>query len=202
MFKSNSMLEQLFSSKVRVKLLAIFLAGKPQSYYVRELTRRLDERINSVRLELANLEGLGLLKSRFQEGKKYYYPNDQFKLYPELKRLIFKAGLEGSKLARDIEQLAGIKFACLSGKFIGLDDSPVDLFVVGRINKKALVRIVRKLEEGLGEELNYTVVSLAEFLYRQEMHDRFVDTIFKSDYLKLVDRIGSHKPAELDWGRI
>jgi len=196
------MLEQLFSSKVRVKLLAIFLASSPQSYYVRELTRRLDEKINSVRLELANLEEMGLLKSRFEDGKKYYCPNDKFKLYPELKRLIFKAGLEGSKLAADIEKLTGIKFACLSGKFIGLENALVDLFIVGRINKKALGRVVGKLEEGLGEELNYTLMPLAEFLYRQEMHDRFVDTVLKSDYLKLVDRLDDRKPAELDWGRI
>lgn len=196
------MLEQLFSSKVRVKLLAIFLASKPQSYYIRELTRRLDEKINSVRIELANLEEMGLLKSKFADGKKYYCPNDKFKLYPELKRLIFKAGLEGSKLAADFEKLSGVKFVCLSGKFIGLENSLVDLFVVGRINKKVLSRVVSKLEEGLGEELNYTVMPLAEFLYRQEMHDRFVDTVLKSDYLKLVDRLGDRKPAELDWGRI
>lgn len=196
------MLEQLFSSKVRVKLLALFLSGNPKPYYVRELTRRLDEKINSVRMELANLERINLLQSRKLKGKKYYYPNTKFKLFPELKRLIFKAGLEGSKLARDIESLPGVKFACLSGKFIGIDNSPVDLFVVGRVNKRFLKKIVKKLEEGIGEEVNYTVIPFSEFNYRQEMHDRFTDEILKSDYLKLVDRLGKRKPATLDWGRI
>ncbi len=196
------MLEQLFSSKVRVKLLALFLAGKPQSYYVRELTRRLDERINSIRMELANLERLGLLESRMVKRKKYYYPDTKFKLFPELKRLIFKAGLEGSKLARDIENLSGVKFACLSGKFISFDKSPVDLFVVGRVNKRVMDRIIKKMETGLGEEVDYAVMPLSEFLYRQEMHDRFVDDILKSDYLVLVDRLGKRKPATLDWGRL
>lgn len=196
------MLEHLFSSKVRVKLLALFLSGNPKPYYVRELTRRLDENINSVRLELANLEKINFLQSRFVGGKRYYYPNTKFKLFPELKRLIFKAGLEGGKLAQDLENLLGIKFACLSGKFIGLDKSPVDLFIVGRINKKALKRIIKKMEAGLGEEVNYTVMPLSEFFYRQEMHDRFVDDILKSDYLKLVDRIRKRKPATLDWSRV
>ena len=196
------MLEQLFSSKVRVKLLALFLAGKPQSYYVRELTRRLDERINSIRVELANLERLGLLESKTVKRKRYYYPDTKFKLFPELKRLIFKAGLEGSKLAQDIENLSGVKFACLSGKFIGFEKSPVDLFVVGRVNKRVMQRIIQKMEAGVGEEIDYALMSLSEFIYRQEMHDRFVDDILKSDYLTLVDRLGKRKPATLDWGKM
>lgn len=196
------MLEQLFSSKVRVKLLALFLAGNPRSYYVRELTRRLDENINSVRLELANLERMGLVKSQPVDGKKYYSPNIRFRLFPELKRLIFKAGLQGSKLASDMEKLHGVKFACLSGKFIGLDASPIDLLVVGRVKRKDLGKVIRKMEAGLGEEVNYTLMSLSEFFYRQEMHDRFIDDILKSDYLTLVDRIGKKKKAKLDWGEI
>lgn len=196
------MLEKLFSSKVRVKLLATFLAGKPKPYYVRELTRRLDENINAVRYELANLKKMGLLDSRRLKGKKYYYPNTDFKLFPELKRLIFRAGLEGSKYTKDIEGLSGIKFACLSGKFIGLDDSPVDLFIVGRINKKALLRIIKRMEVGLGEEINYTVMPLSEFIYRQEMHDRFIDDILNAEHLKIVDSLGKRRAATLDWTRL
>ncbi len=196
------MLEQLFSSKVRIKLLATFLAGNPKPYYVRELTRHLDEKINSVRHELANLQELGLLESRDVKGKKYYYPNTKFKLYPELKRLIFKAGVEGSQYARDIERMFGVRFACLAGKFVGQEKSPVDLFIVGRVNKKALQNLVKKMEIALGTEINYTVMPLAEFIYRQEMHDRFVDEILRGDHLKVVDHLGKRKRGTLDWTRL
>ena len=48
------MYDQLFGSKTRVKLLALFLTHPNESFYVREITRRLGEQINSIRRELAS----------------------------------------------------------------------------------------------------------------------------------------------------
>ena len=58
------MIEQLFGSKTRVKLLQLFLANPGRSFYVRELTRKIDEQINSVRRELSNLMELSLQIAR------------------------------------------------------------------------------------------------------------------------------------------
>ena len=59
------MLEQLFSSKTRVKLLKRFLNQKEdKDYFIRELTRVLGEHLNSIRRELTNLEDLGLVLSQ------------------------------------------------------------------------------------------------------------------------------------------
>ena len=41
------MIEQLFGSKTRVKLLQLFYANPNRSNYVREITRKIDEQINS-----------------------------------------------------------------------------------------------------------------------------------------------------------
>ena len=46
------MLEHLFGSRTRVKLLKIFLSNPDKDYFVRELTRKIKERINSARREL------------------------------------------------------------------------------------------------------------------------------------------------------
>jgi hypothetical protein len=45
------MIEQLFGSKTRVKLLKLFFSNPNRSFYVREITRTIDEQINSVRRE-------------------------------------------------------------------------------------------------------------------------------------------------------
>ena len=56
------MIEQLFGSKTRTKLLRLFFMRKEAKFYVREITRLIDERINSVRRELENLKKFGLIK--------------------------------------------------------------------------------------------------------------------------------------------
>ena len=56
------MLEQLFGSRTRVKLLRLFLLNPEDKYYVREITRLVSEQINSVRRELSNLESLDLIE--------------------------------------------------------------------------------------------------------------------------------------------
>src|SRR6476646_6024673 len=57
----NTMVEQLFGSKTRVKLLSLFFNNPGRPFYVREITRKIDEQINSVRRELANLLSVGLV---------------------------------------------------------------------------------------------------------------------------------------------
>lgn len=56
------MLEQLFGSKTRTKLLRIFLLNQEKIYFIRELTRMIDTQINSVRRELDNLVQCGVVR--------------------------------------------------------------------------------------------------------------------------------------------
>ncbi len=66
------MLDQLFGSKTRVKLLTLFYNNVDRPYYVREITRKIDEQINSVRRELQNLLSIGILKSVSRSNRLYY----------------------------------------------------------------------------------------------------------------------------------
>ena len=82
------MLEQLFGSRTRIKLLRLFLGNPEREYFVRELTRLIDERINSVRRELANLESIGLVKSLSKDKKRFYQVNDKSPVFEEMRALI------------------------------------------------------------------------------------------------------------------
>lgn len=81
------MIEQLFGSKTRVKLLQLFLANPGRSFYVRELTRKIDEQINSVRRELANLTGIGIVKSDSMNNRLYYEVNQGYKHFKALQSI-------------------------------------------------------------------------------------------------------------------
>ena len=56
------MLEQLFGSRTRTKLLRLFLMHPERAFYIRELTRLIDTQINSVRRELQNLQSGGVIR--------------------------------------------------------------------------------------------------------------------------------------------
>ncbi|MCG2690615.1 hypothetical protein L6249_00895 [Candidatus Parcubacteria bacterium] len=57
------MLEKLFGSRARVKILNIFLLNPREKYYIRQLSRNLKLQLNSTRRELENLEKFGILTS-------------------------------------------------------------------------------------------------------------------------------------------
>jgi predicted transcriptional regulator len=85
------MLEDLFSSRVRVKLLELFLTSPTQSYHSRELARIMGERQNAIWRELQKLEKFGLLHSKTRGNRKQYAVSRESPFYPELRRLILKA---------------------------------------------------------------------------------------------------------------
>ena len=86
------MIEQLFGSKTRVKLLQLFYSNTNRSYYVREITRKIDEQINSVRRELSNLLSIGIITSDNTNNKLYYEVNQKYKYYEPLHQ-IFGGGV-------------------------------------------------------------------------------------------------------------
>jgi predicted transcriptional regulator len=85
-------LEQLFTSRTRVKLLDLFILHPEREIHVREICRRTGLNINSVRRELANLEDLGLLRSRPRGNALFYTVNIMFPIYLELLSILVKMG--------------------------------------------------------------------------------------------------------------
>lgn len=78
------MIEQLFGSKTRVKLLQLFMSNPNRPFYVREITRKIDEQINSVRRELANLLSIGIITSDNNNNRLYYEVNQKYPYFDAL----------------------------------------------------------------------------------------------------------------------
>jgi predicted transcriptional regulator len=200
------MYDQLFGSKTRVKLLSLFLNHPNEAFYVREITRRLDEQINSIRRELANLQAVGLVKSEQRQRKLYYKINPRFSSLSEFQRIFAKApaleskkkkvkGEEGERIER-FARLGNISFAMLSGAFLK-NSSPVDVFVVGDINKVKFSKLMTDLEREMGQELNFTVMSPDEYYYRRSLYDRFLGEVLSSDKVVVIDAIGVDRSGPL-----
>jgi hypothetical protein len=172
------MLKQLFSSGARVKLLRVFLMNPDEEFFIRELTRKLDEQINSIRRELDNLKKIGLLKSRVRNRKKYYYVNKEFLIYSELRDILIKASSNDEQMGRAISKMGEVDYLLLSGKFVGKDTN-VDLLLVGEVDKRKLQKYLDETVKGK-KDIKFTIISRKDFLYRLECHDKFVTEILAS----------------------
>ncbi len=166
------MLKQLFTSNTRVKLLSLFLLNPDEEYFIRELTRKLDEQINSVRRELDNLKKLGLLKSKEQNRKKYFIVNKNFAIFNELRSIFVKALSDHEHVSRKIMKFGEIDVMVLSGLFVN-KEAQLDLLLVGQVDRE-------KLEEFFNNELEtkrpvrYSVLTKEDYIYRRQCKDKFL----------------------------
>jgi DNA-binding transcriptional ArsR family regulator len=190
------MLEQLFGSRTRVKVLALLLNNSTRSYFVREITRKVDEQINSVRRELANLKAVGLVRSNARNGKIYFQANTKSDIFPDLKKIFGKVAKETvfeNQIGEKLKDVGAVSYASLHGYFVQDASSPIDLFIVGNIDKLKMKPLVRDLSEEMGHEVNFTVMTPEEFQERKMLFDRFLMEILSSQKIVVVDYLGISK---------
>lgn len=195
------MIDQLFGSKTRVKLLHLFLNNPNRPFYVREITRKIEEQINSVRRELSNLLSIGIITSLSQNNKLFYEINQKSQYYKPLSQIFTNVGKEmpiakeADNAHKRFRELGSIQLAYLMGSFVQDDSTAVDVFIVGDINRAKLRRLITELEQEEGRELNYTTMTKQEFDYRNDINDRFLAEIFKAKKSAVIDELAEAKAA-------
>lgn len=188
------MVEQLFGSKTRVKLLQLFYSNPGRSFYVREITRKIDEQINSVRRELANLLSIGIISSDTNNNRLYYEVNQEYEYHVPL-AAIFGGGVMSAPSAPaadvqavSIKGLGNVRLAFYTGQFTRDEASGTDLLIVGDVNQTKLTKFISELETQEGKELRFTVMAPQEFKYRQQVNDRFLTLVLSSKKQILIDK--------------
>lgn len=182
------MLKRLFTSNTRIKLLTLFLLNPEEEYFIRELTRKLDEQINSVRRELDNLKKLGLLKSKVKNRKKYYLVNKNFVAFHDLRNIIIKAMSGKDDLVKKLTKLGDVDFLALLGIFVD-KPSPVDLLIVGDIEKQKVQELLNS-EIDTEKPIRFSILSKDDFLYRIKCKDQFIQSIlYDPDNIIAVNKL-------------
>ena len=183
------MLQELITSRVRVKLLVLFLTNPDVEYYLKGLVRALGENNNAIRRELRRLEKIGLLNSRRQGNVKYYWVNKHCPIYPELKNIVLKTAGVGQALRDTLAALGQIDQAFIYGSFAKGEeksDSDIDLMLIGEINLDRLHHLLRELEQRLGREINDVVYDREEFAHRQHESDPFLLRVLQGPKIWLI----------------
>lgn len=197
MSKENTFpLEKLFGSKTRAKLLSLFFSNQNKSYYVREISRVIEEQINSVRRELANLSSLGLVKIENYENKVYYSANTKHPFARPMSQ-IFSSKIESVQdvevkrntwddYRRPVKDL--LDAMVVTNRLPGQDG--LDLLIVGDDSSHKLARWAELVEKRQGKPINYAIFSKEDYFYRKSMHDRFIADVFKLEITERYDPNG------------
>ena len=194
MSKENSTpTEKLFGSKTRAKLLQLFFENPEKSFYVREMTRVIDEQINSVRRELLNLESIGIIKNETFDNKVYYSANNK---HPFTRPLtdIFSKKIDSTR-EKDVRATTWedycrpvknyLKGLIVTNRLPGQDG--IDLLIIGNDKTKKLTRWAEVIEKKLGKPINYAIMSTDDFTYRKSVNDRFVAEVLEMEITEIID---------------
>lgn len=185
-------------------MLQLFYSNPNRSFFVREITRKIDEQINSVRRELANLLNVGLITSDSSNNKVYYEVNQKYEFYAPLEEIFGTGGTKTRKTTKaaakatelpldeadDLKALGNVEIAALMGQFTRDDNTGIDVLIVGNVNQNALAKYVTELEKQEGKDLRYTVFSLEDFTYRLQIKDRFMSNVLRAKKQVLLDKPG------------
>lgn len=183
------MLELLFSSTARVKVLALMLLNPDTSFYQRQISKLTELPVRAVQREVERLQALGLL-IRSESGNQVHYQVDRdFFLFPELKSIFLKT-LGAMTVTRNaLRGTEGIVVAFIYGSYAADQEtvsSDIDVLVVGHISSRELHAALQEAERLSHREVNYTLFSPAEFRERVQAADGFLINVLAAPKLFVV----------------
>lgn len=189
------MIDALFGSKTRVKLLHLFLNNPGKAFYVREITRLIDEQINSVRRELSNMLEVGIITSASADNKLYYEVNQRYGYYVPFRAIFADEHMDSTpaKISQEtswhslVKELPGLRLAIAAGVLVKGSASSIDLLLVGDVIAGKVKSSIKDIEKIEGREVNYSVISYDEFYYRLSVRDKFITQILNGKHTVLID---------------
>jgi hypothetical protein len=195
------MIDALFGSKTRVKLLHLFLNHPGQAFYVREITRLIDEQINSVRRELSNMLNIGVITSVGVDNKLYYEIDQGYEYYTALRAIfanehsdaptttvVSNSDVVNEKYSDAVSEIASLRVAIFGGVLVKGSTSSVDVLLVGNVPAARAKAAIATIEHSEGRELNYTIIPYDEFYYRLSIRDKFITEILNTKHTVAIDK--------------
>jgi len=194
----QQVLEALFDSPAKVRLLKLFLRNPDKFFHEKEIAKRAQSDSRLISRQIKGLLAIGFLKKKRVTKKRndtkkgiYFSANSNFDFYQELRSLVLKSSpASKEKILKNVLKLGRIKLLLLAGIFLNTENSRVDLFVVGDSIKQSKANpFLKNLESEIGKEIGFAFMNTKEFYYRYHMFDRFVHDIMEKPNEKLINKL-------------
>lgn len=203
---SSDILERLFGSAHRVRLMRLFFLNPGEIYDTKTLALRISAKPAVFVKELRLLNEVGFIRRgtkvvTFEQGTKHklkkkkiegYGLDRDFPYLAEFASLLTsRTPYAREELLAGIKKLGKVNLLVIAGNLIGSERKHVDVFLVGDAMKKTIVeKMLQKLEAELGRELVYAMMTTEEFKYRYGMYDRFLKDLFDNPHELLFNKLG------------
>ena len=183
------MLETIFSSRVRAKLLTAFLLSPGDGRHAWELAHSLDESYSAVWKELVRLEHIGILTSEQTSHAKVYRIDPGCPIIPELRSIILKTTGVGNAIRSHLSKVGAVKAAFIYGSYAsGEADSlsDLDLMGIGEVALPEFASVILKLEKELNRPINYLLYSEDEWRAKISSGEPFILNVLQSPKIMLI----------------
>lgn len=184
------MLEKLFGSRLRAKVIGWLFTHPDERFFVRQLTELLGEDSTNLSRELAKLEESGFLICRLEGRQKYYQANAKSPMFEELKGLAVKTTGLADHLRKSLQSLKSqIRVAFIHGSFArgeATAESDVDLILVGSLSSRDAATCLARTGVKLGREINYVVYDSKEFKKKAKEKQHFITKVLKAPQIFLI----------------
>ena len=182
------MLEELFGSRARVRILKIFLLNHDRDFYQREISTTTNLPIRAVQREMERLVRIGFIEKQIRGNRKYYKCRRNFPIFDELKSIILKTVALGNILKDYLQKKKEkIKLAFIYGSFAKGEEnitSDIDIFILGNITSKEVSTLLSPAKDSLKREINFVVYKEKEFLKKKGNH--FLKSVIKEPKIFLI----------------
>lgn len=184
------MLNQLFGSRLRAKLVTWMMLHRDERYFVRQIALLLKEESKNVSVELARLTAMGLLKVRQEGRQKYYQANVSCPVFTELRGLVLKTAGLGDVLKNALKPLAHrLRVVFIFGSFVKGDEtteSDIDLFILGDTGLKEISAVLAPAGRQLRREINPVIYVPQEFRKKIKERQHFATHLLKEKKFFLI----------------
>ena len=184
------MLQQLFGSRLRARVIGWLFTHTDERFYVRQLTDLLGEDSTNLSRELARLESMGIVTSEKDGREKYYRADVDSPVFEELRSLAVKTTgildvLRETLAPHSSEIDVAVVFGSVAeGTYTGKSD--VDLLIVGDVEALDLHAVISQAEERLRRAVSYTILSSEEFTKRRSGKEGFIANVLAGPKLAVI----------------
>jgi hypothetical protein len=155
------MLEELITSKTRLRLLLRFFISQANRGYLNGLASEMGESTNAIRKELNHLQLAGYLKKIKVNNKIEYKANVKHPMFEILQKVVFKhLGLE-DVVENVLERMGNVQRIILVGDYAkGQDDGLIEVFLIGKnLNMEYINQIENKIEKLINRKVSFYLAS-------------------------------------------
>ena len=198
--KKNKMLEKLFTSKNRVKILGFLLFEKSETH-IREISKILNISSGGVKKEVDNLKELNIL-----EKEKRIKLNKNCSFLEDLRNIFIKTDFITYPIKKTLKNIDA-EFIFIFGSFARGEfnsKSDVDLMIIGDVKSMEVYKKTREIEKEINREINPIILKIEDL--KKQKNSGFIKDIFKKGIIMVkgekneLQKIVRWKENRESWG--